>query len=242
MVNEPVQVIAGGGETVVAHVAQHVIGAVDVELARHQRMQPRQHRGVLAGVQLGRGRRVKHVAGDQQRDLRRLAERRSSQTLVEHFALHDIRQRVPDPLVHRIPAGALRKQASRALRGLRVAAEMLVQRELEVVTERQMPEIVKQRRQPQTLLDQQHRHTILLVLVAAGEKTLLGDRPLRISADTQRRVTLHKRPTATEHLRPLCLGGVRQRGLEKPGGQMHRAQAVRHPRDPHLGKHQVRGG
>jgi len=40
MVNEPIQVIAGGREAIVAHVAQHIIGAVDVELACHQRMQP----------------------------------------------------------------------------------------------------------------------------------------------------------------------------------------------------------
>jgi len=62
---------------------------------------------VLACVELGCGGSVKHVASDQQRDLRGLAERRPRETLVEHLALYDVRQRVTDPLMHCITARTL---------------------------------------------------------------------------------------------------------------------------------------
>jgi hypothetical protein len=240
MINEAVQVITGGREAVVAHVAQHVVGAVDVEFACHQRVQPRQHRGVLAGVQLGRAGGVKHVASDQQRDLRGLAERCSGEALVEHLALHDVRQRVADALVHR-NAGTS-KQAPCALCRLPVGAEVLLERELEVVAERQVAKVVKQRRQSQPLLHQEHSGAITLILVAAGEKALPSNRPLRVSTEAQRRMTLHKRPTAAQHLCSLAVCRIRQRSLKKSRGEVHRSEAVRHPRDAHLGKHQVRSG
>jgi hypothetical protein len=164
VIRESVEVIAGELEAVVTSVAQQVIAAVDVDFARHQRMQPRPQgflvqRLVSGDREAGIGGRFGHEnplrdCERRSREIRLQAVRHVIEDLVDQRR----REAVANAFVRgKVALGGECWESRERLTPM--LFEEPLQGVLEVMTEGQVPQVVYEAGKTEPLLDEQRMRT-----------------------------------------------------------------------------------
>lgn len=126
-------------------VPEHIVSTINIDLSGYERVEPREDGGVLVCIKLGCRWSIEDVSGYEQSDLRRLPEWAARETFLEDLLLDYTSERVADSLVHLISARSLSHEASRACALVRTGTPMILKRLLEIMAEREVPEIVHER-------------------------------------------------------------------------------------------------
>lgn len=132
-----------------------------------------------------------------------------------------------------------REERLEALAQSRVGTHARLERDLEVVAERQVPEVVRERRKPQPLLDEQDRGAVHRLQFGPGDECGLAEDDLLGVTEAKPAVAVHKGAARGDDLVALRRSRIAEDRAREAGREVHRPRAVSEARDAHLREDKV---